>query len=232
MQKLLTYKKYLIITIILIFLGGILRFVNISKSPYWMDEGYTINAVLSIQEKGSSLLDSGNYYSCPIYCYPTSWISEILDNTPLSFRLLSVIAGILFIILIAYYTKKFFSTSISIITTIFITFSYWQIAWSHQARWYTLSLLFWISLLLFHRLINNENSKKKNIILLILLIVFTSLTCLTHGLGYLLPLIFIIWFSIDQIFIKRNGLFKKSIPIFIIGLGVLLLLDSTIGIVI
>lgn len=221
--------KYLIFILILIILGGFLRFYNIEKASYWMDEGYTINAVLSIQEKGEPILDSGNKYNCPTYCYPTSWIANQLGNNALSFRLLSILAGLIFILAIGFITKKFFGTITSIATSIIMTFSYWQIAWSRQARWYTLfALFFWLALFFFYKLINSKDKNK--IWLLLGTIFFTALACLTHGLGYLLPVIFIVWYLFDQIFIKKQLSWKKLILTIIISFSVLFLFDSILGI--
>lgn len=231
MNKLSTSKKYFIFIIVLVIFGGFFRFYNLDSSPYWMDEGYTINAVLSIQENGSTVLDSGNKYSCPTYCYPTAWVAEKLGNSAFSFRLLSAIAGVLFIILISFITKRLLGTPISIIATIFTTFSYWQIAWSHQARWYTLfSLFFWVAIFLFYKLLNNNYHRNKQIALIFGVIGFTFLSCITHGLGYLLPFIFVFWYFIDQVLIKKKMSWNKLGIVAGITLGFLFMLYVIMGV--
>ncbi|MFA6570608.1 MAG: glycosyltransferase family 39 protein [Bacteroidota bacterium] len=205
----------LTVLVSLIIIGGFLRFYNLSSQSYWMDEGYTMNAVMSILEHGSTVLDSGQNYSCPTYCYPTALLVNLLGNNPPSYRLLSVLAGLLFIIVIFFIAKKFFNRNIALLTSFFITFSYWQIAWSRQARWYTLfSLLFWLSIYFFYQSLYSNKNKYLNIFLTA---IFTVLAVLTHGLGYLLPFIFIGWILIDQIFIQKKFDWKKSLVIIVVG---------------
>jgi hypothetical protein len=55
------YWVWLILTG-LILAGADLRLYDIGRQPYWMDESYTINAVLAISEKSESVLDSGLPY--------------------------------------------------------------------------------------------------------------------------------------------------------------------------
>ncbi len=53
-------KKISIILLFLITLSGaFFRIYSLEKQPYWMDEGYTVNAVMSAMEKGETVLDSG-----------------------------------------------------------------------------------------------------------------------------------------------------------------------------
>lgn len=210
----LPYGLLAIFAIILI-LGGFFRLYNLDSQSYWMDEGYTVNAVMSIGEHGSTVLDSGQNYSCPTYCYPTVYLVSILGNSPSSYRLLSVLAGLLFIVLIFLIAKKIFNRKIALLTSFFITFSYWQIAWSRQARWYTLfSLLFWLSLYFFYQSLYSNKNKYLNIFLTT---IFTILAILTHGLGYLLPLVFASWIIIDHIFIQKKFDWKRILTIVFAG---------------
>jgi hypothetical protein len=171
-----------------------------------MDEGYTINAVLSINEKGAPILDSGQTYSCPVYCYTTGLITRVFGENAFSFRFLSVLFGILFIFVIFYIVRKLFNEKIALLSSFFITFSYWQIAWSRQARWYTLfSVFFWLALYFFYQTRYGKN-KKRNVAFTVF---FTTLAILTHGLGALLPFIFFAWFLVDKIFIQKAFDWKK-----------------------
>jgi 4-amino-4-deoxy-L-arabinose transferase-like glycosyltransferase len=168
--------------LLLIIAGGTaLRLYKLSTQPYWMDEGYTINAVLSILEKGSSTLDSGENYFCATYCYPTAYIAKLFGNNAFSYRLFSVIAGIIFILIIFIIVRSLFNIRIALLSSFFVSFSYWQIAWSRQARWYTLfAIFFWLSLYFFYKSLNGE---KKKLLFYCLAILFTILSTLTHGLG-------------------------------------------------
>jgi len=61
MQK---YHKILIFSFfsIIIIYGLFLRVYKIDQQSYWIDEGYTLNAVLSTLEKGYPILDSDKIY--------------------------------------------------------------------------------------------------------------------------------------------------------------------------
>jgi len=195
----------------LLVIGGIFRFYNAGDQSYWMDEGYTINAVLAIQEKGASILDSGLPYSCPIYCYPTSWIANKFGNSAESYRFLAGAAGLIFIGVLFFVTRKLFDLRIALFTSVALTFSYWQIAWSRQARWYTLfALFFWLALYFFHRALYVKEKKGWYVALTVF---FTILSILTHGLGYVLPVIFMGWIIVDQIFFRKRLTEKKGLGI-------------------
>ena len=175
-----------------------------------MDEGFTVNAVLSIQEHGNTVLDSGVPYACPTYCYPTAFLIKLFGEQPSSYRLLSVVAGSLFILIFYGITKTLFSTRIALITTVLTTFSYWQIAWSRQARWYTLfALFFWLALFCFYQGISNERYRT---CYLLGAGIFSILSILTHQLGILLPVIFTGWIIIDWV-LKRQTISSKIIVV-------------------
>ena len=205
-------KKYTIIILITLFiiLGSFLRLYKLSDQPYWMDEGYTINAVISGIENGhknfSSILDSGKNYFCPLYCYPTEFITNIFGKTSFSFRLFSALSGILFILIIFFIAKNLFNTQIALLSSFFITFSYWQIAWSRQARWYTIFMVFfWLALFFFYKFFYN---KKNKIIHLALTVLFTILAALTHKIALLLPMIMIFWVIIDYALAEKRNIAK------------------------
>lgn len=158
-----------------------------------MDEGYTVNAITSIIEKGKSLLDSGQTYNCQTYCYPSSWISSIFGENAFSFRFLAALAGLAFIIAVYFIIKKWLGTKTAAVASFFMAFSYWQIAWSREARWYTLlELFFWLAIFFFWQLLKIKNNFKLSALYCALTGVFTSLAILTHAEAYLLLPIFTI----------------------------------------
>jgi 4-amino-4-deoxy-L-arabinose transferase-like glycosyltransferase len=173
-----------------------------------MDEGYTINAVLSILETGSSILPSGEFYSCPLYCYPTAWITTLFGDNAFSYRLLSVLFSVLLLPLFYFCTKNLFERRTALVSTFFLAFSYFQIAWARQARWYTMfEFFFFLSCFCFYKFLNERDTKKK--ILYLLLTTFTTtLTCLTQALGFLLIFIFAFLYAL-QIYQNKNQNFNK-----------------------
>ncbi len=219
--------RILSILTLLLLVGGFLRFYDLGTQPYWMDEGYTINAILAISEKGESVLDSGLPYGCPMYCYPATYIADTFGHTATSYRLPAAVMGVLFILLIYVVVRRLFDTPTALLTTAFTTFSYFHIAWSRQARWYTLfTFLFWLSLYTFYRA---YYGKEKRFLFGALTVLLTILTILTHGLGYLLPFIMICWIAIDQLFTHRHLIWRTLFLSAISIAGVIVLLDVFLG---
>lgn len=203
-------KKIATIALLLSFVIGIgvfLRLENLSKQSYWMDEGYTINATLSVLEHGNTILDSGEKYNCLTYCHPTAFLTKYLGNNPSSYRLLAAIAGILTIFVAAWLSLTLFGYNTAAITTVLISLSYWQIAWSRQARWYTLfTLFFLVSILFFYKYL-----KDRKITNLGVCGIATLTAILTHRLAYALPFIFLVTALVTNNYnqIKNSG--AKSI---------------------
>lgn len=182
------FFSLLLISVIIIS-GLFLRVYNLSSQSYWMDEGYTINAVLSIKENNSTLLDSGNYYSCFTYCYPTYYFTTLFGDNSFSYRLLSVISGVLLILILYIIIKKEINFKVAILTSFFTAFSYYEIAWSREARWYTLfSLFFFLSSYFFYK----ADKTRKNLYYFYS-IIFTIFSILTHSISLLLPISFLIY---------------------------------------
>src|SRR3989339_740293 len=199
--------------------GGLLRFYHLSDQSYWMDEGYTINAVLSVTEHGSTILDSGQNYPCLTYCYPTALLTKIFGGSPTVYRLFSAIIGLAFIILIFFITKRLFNRKAALLSSFLITFSYLQIAWSRQARFYTLYF--------FYKFLYSDKNKYSNFSLTL---IFTLLASFTYPLGYLLFFIFLGWILIDQIFIQKKFNWKKILIVFLVEIIILLITTILTGI--
>jgi hypothetical protein len=245
----LNKKTIIIISIIVLSLGAFLRFHDLGKQSYWMDEGYTINAVISGQEngftaQGASILDSGKSYACQTYCLPTIGLAKIFGNNATSYRLLSAIFGFIFIFVIYRFAQVFFkSNAVALLSAFFVALSYWQIAWSREARWYTeLEVFFWLALLFFYlfclsfrpRIIginSGPESSSKRISIqcvtcFVFSIIFSILAITTHKLAYLLPFIMLAWFTLSVIpakaGIQASGV-KRWIPAFA-GMTIMLII--------
>lgn len=218
-MSILYSKKVIAATILFIILvfGAFLRFYNLGSQSYWMDEGYTANAVLATTQNGtehfSAILDSGGLYSCPLYCSPTAVIAKTFGETAFSYRLLSAFCGVLFILVIYLFAKIFFKKeSVALLSAFFVSFSYWQIAWSRQARWYTeLEFFFWLALFCFLLFLSprlkksipqNKTPNLKSIYHLAFSVLFIVAAIATHKLAYFLPIIMLVWYLL---FIKEKN---------------------------
>jgi 4-amino-4-deoxy-L-arabinose transferase-like glycosyltransferase len=180
--------SYFILGAIILY-GFILRIYKIQEQSYWIDEAFTINAVLETIEKGHPLLDSGEYYSRSILnTYLISSSVLLFGFNEFSTRIISVIFGILSIYLIFILSKKTFNTNIALLASFMTSFSYWQIAWSRQARMYTqLQFFFFLSLYLFDSLLEKFSYKK-----LTFLSFSTLAAILSHYFGYFLIVIYLL----------------------------------------
>ena len=210
--------------LLLITLGSYLRIYDLSSESYWMDEATTVIATKSILAGSVPSLYSGEYYHCPIYCYPTAVVVSVLGDTEFSYRILSAIFGVLFILIIFFSVRRIFNRNIALLSAIVVTFSYWQIAWSRQARWYTLfECFFWLAMVSFYHAYTGSG-KRFHKTAIILTGVFTSLAILTHGLGFLLPFLFIVWIAYDEMFVKKT--WNKKLLTYATLTGVVLLTIS------
>jgi 4-amino-4-deoxy-L-arabinose transferase-like glycosyltransferase len=178
-------KKFpLIILGLIIVFGFILRIYNLGEQSFWIDEGFTMNAVLSTLEKGYPILDSGFHYSRSILnTYIISGFVAIFGNNHLTGRLPAVLFGTGLIYLIYVFTKKLFKDEkIALLGSALIAFSYIHIAWSRQARMYMqFEFFFYLSLLLFYLMLRKFSYQK-----LIALSLSTLAAILSHEFGLLL----------------------------------------------
>jgi hypothetical protein len=187
-----------------------------------MDEGYTVNAVQAIERTGTDLLPSGVRYSCPLYCRPSAWIARELGDTPSSYRLLAAISGILVISVIFFAVSDLFSPDVGLLSAFFTAFGYFEIAWSRQARWYTLfELFFWLSLYFFYK---SWYGDRRRALYGVLAALATVLAALTHGLGLILPFIYIAWILIDGLCIRKNLSWKQLLVPALAAIAALLVL--------
>lgn len=179
--------------------GAYLRLYQLGATSYWMDEGYTTLATKMLMLHNSTLLPTGNLYSCGTYCIMSLPFVSIFGLTPFAMRLLAVIASILVIPTVFFLAKKFFSLRTAYISTLFITFSYFQIAWARQARWYTLLELFsLLAIFFFLMALRSKKGGRALLALLSLSLFFSFLTAITHPTGLLVPLVLLTFLAIHK----------------------------------
>jgi hypothetical protein len=162
----------IIALVILVGYGLILRINTLGGPSLWIDEGYSINAVNSILEKGYPQLDSGKfYYGGLLNNYLIALSTKILGFdafNPWPTRLPSVAFGIGTILLIYFLVKKILDNkTIAFCSSFIVTFSTWEIVWSRQARGY-IAAQFFILLTFYFLWQWLENKKVKHFIFLIL----------------------------------------------------------------
>lgn len=229
------YWLFVIGTFILFMWGSWLRLYPLSTQPYWMDEGYTINAVMSYaagnRDGLAAVLDSGQSYKCFIYCYPTALITNITGVGAVQYRVLSVIFGLVTVLAVFFTTRRLYSLPIATLASFFTLFSYFQIAWSTQARWYTMvSAFFWISLWACLSFIKTNSEKQiLRIIYASISVIVTILAIYTHAFAIILPVIIvgtIVWHYRTEM--KQRLSFLSIIFFIFLTSAIILVLFQTI----
>ncbi len=108
-------KKHIPVFIVTLFflLGIFIRSYDLGKQSIWIDEGFSLNSALSIQEKGIPVLDSNRWYT---NSFINSYIIAFAINNnfynpfnPWVARIPSVLFGSLLIFL-GYFAYKYFYT--------------------------------------------------------------------------------------------------------------------------
>ncbi len=210
----------LLILGIIVVWGGFLRLYNIGEQSLWIDEGYTINASQGILEHGYPLLDSGIPYKAhPLHNYLTAGSMKLFGfdaQNPWSARLPAALFGILSILATFFFTKRVTKNNIVALTAAFLmAFSYWEIAWSRQARGYTdMQFFILLSFTFFYQWLDKKNIKNG-----LLTILFLILSYASHGVALIFIPAFFILFLIHSIW---SGNIEKKIPPVVIGFFVLL----------
>ena len=149
-------KRILLIVILIILLGSFLRFYNIKKESFWLDEGavgLTIKKYNALQilnnvlEKGQILPEK--YYThndeLPVFYIILSGWAKIFGVSEFSLRGLPAILGLFALILIFYLVKYLFDEKIALLSTFLASINLTLIWYSQEARQY--SYLLFLSLL-------------------------------------------------------------------------------------
>ncbi len=193
----MNYKDILFLVFLLLF-SFLLRVFYLGEDSLWIDEGFTINAALSIKESGLPFLDSGELYSNGIlYNYLTAGVISIFGLSPFypwQARILSVIFGVLSVLLVYLISFKKINRKTAMLSSFLLASSYWHIAWSRQSRGYTAVLFF--TLLSFYLLTLWEEKKKKKLLFFFFLSLLFSL--LSHDISIIFIPVFFILFLIKK----------------------------------
>jgi len=189
-------EKKIVIALLLfaIFWGLFLRFYHLGQQSYWIDEGFSLNAVSAVLEKGFPILDSGFYYLRSILnTYIIAGFIKLFGLTPFVARFSTALFGTLFITLIYFFVNKITANKkLAIITTLFTALSYWEIAWGRQARMYIQFQFFFFAALLAFWLCLEKFSKWRITATALL----TLGAILSHEFGFLLLGIYLIAYII------------------------------------
>lgn len=223
-------KKQWLLLILILILGVIFRFWELGKTPkgFYLDEAALGYNAYSIMETGKDefgkawplLFRSFGDFKAPIYVYLLIPIYKIFGMTVWSTRLLSAIAGIIFLWFAFWLIKNVSQkTNVALITSLLLAISPWSIIFSRTSYETNLALMFLtISLWAFYKF----KKKKKYLILAATMAALSFLSY--HSERVIVPLIFLILFIKE----RKNIFDKKNIKILIgsLLLGFLIILPT------
>ncbi len=141
-------KEFIIPAFILfvIVLGGFyVRINGLATLGLGFDEPIHIYAAKSILETGEPILPSGEEYSRALpFTYAVAISFNLFGINEVSARLPSVIFGVLSIILIFFIGKRFFGTTVGLVSALLLAFIPFEIVWSRASRMYSMYQFFFL----------------------------------------------------------------------------------------
>lgn len=159
--------------------------------PFWIDEFSTAQQAGFILSKGLNVLNSIN--KPPLYFENRNFTEHLLvafsfsafGVTEWAARIPSVLTGAMVPVVAYLLGRILFSSTTGLVTSLMIAFSYYEIAWSRQARGYMLQQLFGLLAFYFY---SRMITKKFNAITFIVFNAVIILGLLTHPLYILVPI--------------------------------------------
>ncbi len=152
-ERRLSDKITVSILVILLLSGIYLRFFNLGKPSFWVDELNHVYAGMALSEGENPTFPSGvaNGRSL-IYSKLVGWSFSLFGVSEFSARFGSAILGLFSILLIYIVGRDLFSRRVGLIAAFFLTFAHPAIGWSRTSRMYTLfQFLFLLAVFLFHK---------------------------------------------------------------------------------
>jgi len=138
-------NPYLIIVFALTCIGFLFRIYNLGHDPFWVDEVISVLAAHGLLQHGVPLLPSGELYPRDLLStYTIATSIQLFGVGEFAARLPSVILGTLTIPLTYFLGKKVAGNDVGLIAAFFITFSFFEIGWSRQARMYQMYQFFFL----------------------------------------------------------------------------------------
>lgn len=191
----------------LLFIGFAFRLYGLPQNySFWTDEASTARFALGVVKTGIPKSLATGYVTDAYYTtdYLTGLSFLIFGPNEMAARLPEVIFGTILIAVVYLFGKKLFNREIGLGGALFTTFSFIQIAWSRQARGYTIFEVFFVlSLFWLYKLFED-----RKVFSAIILFFFVLLAILTHTLGLvLIPIVFVFWLiqgNIKKIFSDRR----------------------------
>lgn len=210
-----TNNKILIGLVFIIIIGGLIRVYRLDTESIWFDEGLAIYGAMN-----SSMFVDPEDLNPPFYHFLLHYWIYLFGNSEFSVRLPSVIFNLLSIVIIFKLGKALFNNRVGLISSLLLSFSWYNIKYSQEARPYSLMIL--LTLCSFYLLV--QWSEKQNVRRNIAYLIFSCLLIYTHTYGIFIIIAQNIWFITTILFSKEKSYYKiKNWIILQILLGLLYL---------
>ncbi|GEM_PF-1551092 len=149
-----------LILLIIVLSGFYVRTDGLTNLGLGFDEPIHIYAAKSILETGEPVLPSGIKYDRALpFTYSVALSFKLFGINEISARLPSVIFGTLSIILIFFIGKRFFGTTVGLVSALLLAFIPFEIAWSRTCRMYSMyQFFFLLGFFAFYRGFENEKT--------------------------------------------------------------------------
>lgn len=206
------------------FIAFFYRFYGITHNqPFWVDEFSAANQARYILKYGLAVFSNPSVYfeSHNITTHFLVAASfKLFGQAEWIARLPFVIIGSFIPLVVFFLSYYIFDKKTAIISTLLITFSYFEITWSRQARGYILlQFLVLITIFLYLKLFDKLGKKLSNYVLLFFTII---LGVLTHSLFYILISALILHlilfnYQIFQVWLKRPWIYLAFLLLIIIS---------------
>ena len=234
LKNVIRYNPYAWMLLGLIFIGCILRFVNLGFNSLWLDEGATFdiaqNTFVGIWET-----TMGGEVNPPLFYWMES-VMLLLGTSEFILRFIPALMGCLTIPVLYFVGKEVGGKLCGIVTAGLLTFSSFHVYYSQEARAYT-TMLFFFSLVLLFYLIALKTNK---IWCWILSGLFASLAFWTHfyvfvGIAILyLHAIIVNWKKIREnmksvlpILASMGTFLLVSLPLIVVTVGLFIIRTSS-----
>ena len=215
-------EKNNLILLVLISVAAFLRFYDLGSQSLWYDEHFTwYVAQMESYKELLNFITTKDVHP-PLYYSIQYLIVHYLGDSEFWLRLPSAISGVLSVFFMYILGKQFFNKETGLISAFFLTFFWYPIYFSHEARSYSVALLFLMIfiinyLMVLNRISQDKKPEPKNITGLI---IFGILLSYTHYYGLLAVFLFGIFSFIINIR-SVNRFFKVFTYFFIIFLAYL-----------
>ena|SRR3989338_4782390 len=200
-------KRIFLILLLLVLLGGTLRFYDLGKESIWMDEA--VSLLEAQQEYPAQIITlvtqlEGSPYGHHLLLH--YWI-RYFGNSEFSVRFLSAFFGVLSIPVLFFLAKRLFDVRVALLSSLFFSTAMLQVVYSQEARLYSLFGFLALLSTLFLVMLFDSNNNRQRKYLFAYIITMTFAMYVNYVTLFLVILhLFIFYFRTD--FKKNKVLFK------------------------